>query len=475
MKTIRFLLAVPLLGVLRLLAAGDPIDAAVTRAKLEATENLKTANAELIAMRARIDEARRPLEEATVEIERRVSAIEDEIRKIETDQANLKDAQQRLRRGSDNQRRQLGYLLSQTQEGMRALGDGLAPGERRECGTRVEELRRQLEAVAAREGVPAVLAAMDALVARLQRRIGGTQVAGEAVVASDNRVLAGRFLLVGPAEFFLSNEGGVVGPVIARAGGEWPVVQPLPGWTEDQARPVFDSGRGVLPLDASGGKALLLRQQQNDLLGQVRKGGVVGYIILAVGLLALIIAIQKVSDFRKLGVDEPAIVRPLLAEIAAGRHEAAERLAERLKSTTRELFLRGLRNREKPKAIIEEHLESYVLQQRMLQERRLPLLAVIATAGPLLGLLGTVTGMIKTFTLITVFGTGSAGKLSAGISEALIATKFGLMVAIPALVVHGFLSQRIQKHITMLERYALELVTAGEEARRNARREEVAK
>jgi len=97
---------------------------------------------------------------------------------------------------------------------------------------------------------------------------------------------------------------------------------------------------------------------------------------------------------------------------------------------------------------------------------------VIATAGPLLGLLGTVTGMIKTFTLITVLGAGSAGKLSAGISEALIATKFGLMVAIPALVVHGFLSQRIQKHLSMLERYALEIATACEESRHAACPEE---
>jgi len=79
---------------------------------------------------------------------------------------------------------------------------------------------------------------------------------------------------------------------------------------------------------------------------------------------------------------------------------------------------------------------------------------------------------LLTFTLITVLGTGSAGKLSAGISQALIATKFGLIVAIPALVVHGFLSHRIQKHLALLDRYALEIATACEEGQRSERPEE---
>jgi biopolymer transport protein ExbB len=90
------------------------------------------------------------------------------------------------------------------------------------------------------------------------------------------------------------------------------------------------------------------------------------------------------------------------------------------------------------------------------------LLAVIATAAPLMGLLGTVTGMVRTFALITVFGTGNAGKLASGISEVLVCTELGLMVAIPTLVAHGFLSHRIQRNLSLLERYAVEFVTAAQ-------------
>ena len=89
------------------------------------------------------------------------------------------------------------------------------------------------------------------------------------------------------------------------------------------------------------------------------------------------------------------------------------------------------------------------------------MLAVIATAAPLMGLLGTVVGMVRTFALITVFGTGNAGKLAGGISEVLVATELGLVVAIPALVAHGFLATRVQKNLAMLERYALEFITAA--------------
>jgi biopolymer transport protein ExbB len=71
--------------------------------------------------------------------------------------------------------------------------------------------------------------------------------------------------------------------------------------------------------------------------------------------------------------------------------------------------------------------------------------------------------MVKTFTLITVFGTGNAAKLSSGISEALVTTELGLSVAIPALILHGFLSYRTQKNLSLLERYAVEFVAASED------------
>src|SRR5690606_10477762 len=138
------------------------------------------------------------------------------------------------------------------------------------------------------------------------------------------------------------------------------------------------------------------------------------------GAFALLTALLKLADLRRLAVDAPAATLPLLQHTAESGPDGAESLLARLRATSRELFATGLRHARKPKEVIEEHLHAFILRERLHHERWLPMLAVIAAASPLLGLLGTVVGMVKTFTLITVFGTGNAAKLSSGISEALV-------------------------------------------------------
>ena len=452
--------------------AADPVEAAAARAAADYTERLKTATDDLLTARSRITAARTPLAEATRSAEARIAVLEGELLQLETTHGKSAETRDQLRRENDEVTRTLGYLLNQAQETMKLMEDSMQPEERPAWAGRIDLLRRDLDSAEARTGVPAALAVADFAADRTDREIGGFTVAGPAVAEGDNRILAGTFLFLGPATYFQADGSGPTGIVNFGPHSEWPVVQAVAKWTPAAAGPVFHQGRGLVALDASGGKALALNKASVSLLEQVRRGGAVTVAIVAVGILALVITIQKLFDFRRLAVDEPAIVRPVLAQLARGAFGEAADAARTLKTTTRDLFAVGIHHRLKSKALLEEYLESFVLEQRMLQERRLPLLAVIATSGPLLGLLGTVTGMIKTFTLITVLGTGSAGKLSAGISQALISTKFGLVVAIPALVVHGFLSHRIQKHLALLDRYALEIATACEESQRSDRPEE---
>jgi biopolymer transport protein ExbB len=91
-------------------------------------------------------------------------------------------------------------------------------------------------------------------------------------------------------------------------------------------------------------------------------------------------------------------------------------------------------------------------------ERHLQTLAVLGAVAPLLGLLGTVTGMIHTFQLVTVFGSGDAKLLSGGISEALVTTEVGLIIAVPVLLFHAFLARRVRIVVGALERTAAEFV-----------------
>ncbi|MFM8358168.1 MAG: MotA/TolQ/ExbB proton channel family protein [Verrucomicrobiota bacterium] len=99
-----------------------------------------------------------------------------------------------------------------------------------------------------------------------------------------------------------------------------------------------------------------------------------------------------------------------------------------------------------------------MLGARSKLERGLPFLALAATTGPLMGLLGTVTGMIATFKLISSFGSGDPKLLAAGISEALMATATGMAVAIPALLLHAFMSRQAKGILGSMEQTAVGFV-----------------
>ncbi|PID55139.1 MAG: hypothetical protein CR978_00390 [Gammaproteobacteria bacterium] len=105
----------------------------------------------------------------------------------------------------------------------------------------------------------------------------------------------------------------------------------------------------------------------------------------------------------------------------------------------------------------EDALFAYLMQRREQLEKWLGAIAVIAAVAPLLGLLGTVSGMIHTFKLMTLFGSGDASAVSGGISEALVTTELGLIVAIPALLLHAMLSRWVKQRQEQEEALAISL------------------
>ena len=99
-----------------------------------------------------------------------------------------------------------------------------------------------------------------------------------------------------------------------------------------------------------------------------------------------------------------------------------------------------------------------MLSSRLRLQGWLPFVAICATSAPLLGLLCTVTGIMGTFALMTEFGTGDPKVLSSGISEALITTENGLIIAIPSLLLHAFLSRKARSLVDGLEKMALQVL-----------------
>lgn len=450
------------------MASAQDFDEALKREAAEYTAKLRQAGEELNRTRERISREKAPLLAEMRAVEDRVIALETETTRMASGQESHEGDKRRLLREIDELQRNNTYIASLASDGLRALGDGLAPGEDPSIEERIQELQRSIDTATRTGAGPESIEAADFLLQRTRRVLGGEIRPGKAMNANDNRVIDGTLAFAGPEVFFKPADGSAPGSVRVRDGSRQPVYYPLAQWKADEATAFFSGSKGVMVADPSGGKALRLEQTSGTMIEHINKGGKVAYIIVLVGIVALILMVQKTIEITRFGSDSPERVAGVLGAVADGARTEAKSKMEGLRQVTRDLFEEGFRNIDHSRAILEERLESMLLASRLQIERRLPMLAVIATAAPLLGLLGTVVGMVRTFSLITVFGTGNAGRLSGGISEVLVATELGLAVAIPTLVVHGFLSSRAHKHLALLERHALDFITAAEIARTKA-------
>ena len=133
-------------------------------------------------------------------------------------------------------------------------------------------------------------------------------------------------------------------------------------------------------------------------------------------------------------------------------------MARKVRGPLGRMLTTGVEHLEETQELIEEVMYEKVLTTRLRLQSMLPFIAICAASAPLLGLLGTVTGIINTFKLITVFGSGDVKSLSGGISEALITTKFGLIVAIPSLLLHAFLSRKAKGITDQMEKAAVAFI-----------------
>jgi biopolymer transport protein ExbB len=439
----------------------ETFDAALQRTAQNYADRLQQAGKELNETRARIAQEKAPLLARMRRAEDRILSADQETLQMETAANHVQGVRRSLLKTAELLYKNTTYINTVAQEGLKAFGDGLAPGEAQRVSDPLLALQTKLGDPASNVDAKTAVDVAEFLFQQIELSTGGYAAAGSAQRATDNQIVPGRFAFTGPQTYFRSDDGTVTG-IVTRGpeGTPYPIVYALPAWSPDAASAFFQGRVSTVPSDATDGKALRLKQTKGSLRDHIDKGGVVAYVIVCVGLVALVLIVQKAFDLVRMSVDRPEVVQDFLKVVARGRADEARQALGSLRGSTRELYQVGLDFRDQPKVVLEERLEAVLLRQRLHYERRLPLLAVIATAAPLMGLLGTVVGMVRTFALITVFGTGNAGKLASGISEVLVATELGLTVAIPTLVAHGFLTHRIQKNLSLLERYALEFVTA---------------
>jgi biopolymer transport protein ExbB len=169
-------------------------------------------------------------------------------------------------------------------------------------------------------------------------------------------------------------------------------------------------------------------------------GGPIAWVIVVLGGVALLMVIGRALLLARASMGSRALIGPVLDAVERGRFDEAINLAARKKSSAARVLGVTLRSIHKDRGQLEDLVAEAVLQEQPHLSRFGSAIMVMAAVAPLLGLLGTVTGMISTFDVITEFGTGNPKLLSGGISEALITTEYGLIVAIPALLLGNLLS-----------------------------------
>lgn len=401
-----------------------------------------------------------------IPLSRAVSEREEEVLALRQQQAELLKARDSrtidldsLRKQVDAAKEQEQFIASRLDEFVRDFEGRLNISElpRFEVLTaaaKVAEKDANLDAEGKRD---AQIAVVTAALGRLRDQLGGQRFAG-AALSPDGVLTDGTFLAFGPTVFFVSDDGNVAGLVESQLNAADPVVAALPGNLSAGLQAIASDGAGALPLDATLGKALKSEKARKTLRQYLHDGGPVGLVIVFLGLSALGLALFKGFEILRFEVADSERLDGILGELARGDRAAAQQQALRVRGVAGDLLSTGVEHAGEKRGVLEELLFEKILKVRPTLERFLPFLAIAATAAPLLGLLGTVTGMIKTFELITIFGTGDARSLSSGISEALVTTAFGLIVAIPALIVHGALSRMAKHKLGLLEQLSVAFV-----------------
>lgn len=424
-----------------------------------AQADLQAALAELTATRQQVEAERLPLARRLRELEQQVLDKRRELERAQRFQENqlveLNALKADVKRRSDEVKF-LGALLA---EYMRAFETRIHISESARFKHAVDSAKRAAESSDLSEADR--LARQAALLAvafdRLEGALGGERFAGRALSPA-GRLEHGQFALVGPLALFASDESAAAGIVELQLGSPEPTVLSVPAEFTAAIQQVTRTGAGEIPFDSTVGNALKISATRDDLWTHIKKGGPVMVPILLLGLTALSIFVARWVVISRIRVATPADLQAILTALRRGDRTKAIAHARGIAGPVGDMLQAAIEHCREQKEYIEEVMYEKMLATRPKLERLLPFIALSAAAAPLLGLLGTVTGMINTFNMITVFGTGDPKTLAGGISEALITTEFGLIVAIPSLLLHAVLSRRVRGVLASMEQTAVAFI-----------------
>ena len=306
------------------------------------------------------------------------------------------------------------------------------------------------------EMITSRLIALESGLSRLEQALGGSTHNGT-VTDGAAKIIQGKILAFGPARWFVSDD--------KKSSGSYHV---SPSWQvaslhENGAKTANSLASGeeaLATVDITGGKAQALADIKSSPLDLIIKGGAWVYPILLIGLASLVCALLKILQLHKISEPSDRWIHDIILSYTEKGYKDSASQASAISHPVSQVLPDCIEASNHGLDVVEEILYERMITVKESLRRWLPFIATTAAIAPLLGLLGTVSGLIRTFSVIAVEGTGEAQSISGGISEALITTLFGLAIAIPSFMAHSLLSRKAKGIEQNTERLTLKFMNA---------------
>ena len=427
--------------------------------KAKAAAEEETAKREAAQSREKIATDRATLEQAVRQLEEQTSSLEKKVTALDNEEKRLAEQEKELLAklaATDAVVRELvGVLRIHAKDLQSLLSGSLQSAFGDQAGP-------ALSAIAEQSQIPGMeeIAAMNTALRRQLSDGGAVRITKGPMVDRSGNTVEAEILILGnfTAAYRLGEEVGFLN--YSLAGKKLFALSRLPSRAQQKTiRDYMDGKSDSVVLDITRGAALAQLTRTPTFWEQVQSGGPLVWPILAILAIACLLIAERLVFLLRNRVNAHLLFEHLAAMAERGDWQGCRDHCDRLagKPLARVLAA-GIAHCQGGRELMENGLQEAILREIPPMERFLASLAMLAAIAPLLGLLGTVTGMIDTFHVITQYGTGDPRMMSGGISVALVTTMLGLGVAIPIMLVHTLLNRAVDNRIAELEEKAVALV-----------------
>jgi biopolymer transport protein ExbB len=430
------------------------------KAMLErAAEEKAAADQAAAQSRAQIMADRSTLQQAIADLESTVRILENEVRDLTAENERLEEKEKVLNEALA----QSGGAIKELVGTIRVNAKDIDALIRQNLQTALDGTADSLlEAVARESRFPAmgdVRRMVNALLGQIDSSSEVVLRKGP-VIDRAGREVEADLLVLGPftAAYRIADEIGFCN--YAAGGGKLYALSRLPsGRMQKQIQRYMDGRSEAVPMDISRGGALRQLTHQLSLWQQLPKGGPIVWPILLILTVGALIVIERIVFLVRKRMDADDLIHDIEALSKENHWQACQQACDKHAATpVARVIKAGINCYENKREEMENALQEAILKEIPPMERFLSTLGMLAAIAPLLGLLGTVTGMIDTFHVITMHGTGDPRLMSGGISEALVTTMLGLAVAIPLMLSQTLLNRTVENRIGEMEEKAVTLV-----------------